>query len=134
MGCGASAPAVEEKRAPATPSRPQPVQRKEPCLGLCDTHELVRELGKGEHALICPATSFNFPTAIWPGFCRGKADHESCTPGGTGEAYLYKDKERGEMVAIKLIRRPLPKVIQPNILREIMVRLPFFTRPSFSIL
>ena len=42
--------------------------------------------------------------------------------GGTGETFLYKDKVTGELVAVKLIRRPLPKVIQANILREIMVR------------
>ena len=42
--------------------------------------------------------------------------------GGTGETFLYRDKQSGEQVAVKLIRRPLPKVIQANILREIMVR------------
>ena len=41
--------------------------------------------------------------------------------GGTGDTYLFKDKQNGEEVAVKLIRRPIPKVIMPNILREIRV-------------
>ena len=41
--------------------------------------------------------------------------------GGTGDTYLFKDKATGEDVAIKLMKRPLPKVIMPNILREIRV-------------
>lgn len=41
--------------------------------------------------------------------------------GGTGDTYLFKDKQSGEEVAVKLIRRPIPKVIMPNILREIRV-------------
>ena len=31
-------------------------------------------------------------------------------------------KATGDLVAIKLIKRPLPKIILPNILREIRVR------------
>ncbi|BDA43928.1 Serine/threonine-protein kinase SRK2H [Coccomyxa sp. Obi] len=43
--------------------------------------------------------------------------------GGTGETFLYEDKENNnELVAVKLIKRPLPKVIQANILREIMIQ------------
>lgn len=42
--------------------------------------------------------------------------------GGTGQTLLYRNKATGENVAIKLIKRPIPKVIIPNILREIMVR------------
>ena len=41
--------------------------------------------------------------------------------GGTGDTYLFKDRVSGEDVAIKLMKRPLPKVIMPNILREIRV-------------
>lgn len=41
--------------------------------------------------------------------------------GGTGDAHLYEDKADGEVVAIKLMKRPLPKIIMPNILREIKV-------------
>jgi len=43
--------------------------------------------------------------------------------GGTGDTGLFKDLQSGEEVAIKLIRRPLPKVIMPNILREVTVSL-----------
>ncbi|KAK9806506.1 hypothetical protein WJX73_005212 [Symbiochloris irregularis] len=42
--------------------------------------------------------------------------------GGTGDTYLFKDKVTGEEVAIKLMKRPLPKVIMPNILREIRIQ------------
>ena len=41
--------------------------------------------------------------------------------GGTGDAHLYEDLADGERVAVKLMKRPLPKVIMPNILREIKV-------------
>ena len=44
--------------------------------------------------------------------------------GGTGDTGLFKDLQSGEEVAIKLIKRPLPKVIMPNILREVTVRHP----------
>ena len=47
-----------------------------------------------------------------------------CLQGGTGQTLLYKEKATGEQVAIKLIKRPIPKVIMPNILREISVRAP----------
>lgn len=43
--------------------------------------------------------------------------------GGTGDTGLFKDLQSGEEVAIKLIKRPLPKVIMPNILREVTVSL-----------
>ena len=42
--------------------------------------------------------------------------------GGTGDTHLYKDRANGEEVAIKLVKRPVPKVVQPNLLREIRVR------------
>ncbi|EIE25720.1 kinase-like protein [Coccomyxa subellipsoidea C-169] len=87
MGCGASKPEVRE--ATAAQARSRPAEPQVPCLGLLDTHELVKELGRG----------------------------------GTGETFLYKDKQNNnELVAVKLIRRPLPKVIQANILREIMIQ------------
>ena len=45
-----------------------------------------------------------------------------CLQGGTGQTLLYREKATGDQVAIKLIKRPIPKVIMPNILREITVR------------
>ncbi len=42
--------------------------------------------------------------------------------GGTGDTWLFKDLKTGEPVAIKFIRRPLPKVLVQNILREFTVR------------
>lgn len=41
--------------------------------------------------------------------------------GGTGDTWLFKDKATNEEVAIKLVKRPIPKIIQPNLLREIRV-------------
>ncbi|DBA96843.1 hypothetical protein WJX82_009463 [Trebouxia sp. C0006] len=42
--------------------------------------------------------------------------------GGTGDTYLFTDKRNSQPVAIKLIKRPIPKVILPNILREIRIQ------------
>ena len=44
--------------------------------------------------------------------------------GGHGEIWLFKNKATGEEVAVKLIKRPIPKLVMPDILREIKVRLP----------
>lgn len=41
--------------------------------------------------------------------------------GGTGDTHLYIDRASGEEVAIKLVKRPVPKLVQPNLLREIRV-------------
>lgn len=41
--------------------------------------------------------------------------------GGSGDTGLFRPTNGGEDVAIKLIKRPLPKVAMPNILREITV-------------
>ena len=41
--------------------------------------------------------------------------------GGTGESWLAKDRESGEYLAVKLIKRPIPSVLQPMMLREIEV-------------
>ena len=35
---------------------------------------------------------------------------------------VRRNKETGELVAVKLIKRPLPKIILPNILREIQIQ------------
>ena len=43
--------------------------------------------------------------------------------GGHGEIWLFRNKATGEEVAIKLIKRPIPKLVMPDILREIKVRL-----------
>ena len=41
--------------------------------------------------------------------------------GGTGETHLYRERRSGELVAIKLVPRPLPRVIHESIVREITV-------------
>lgn len=52
--------------------------------------------------------------------------------GGTGDTYLFTDKRNNQPVAIKLIKRPIPKVILPNILREIRVCLPYKSQHSLK--
>ena len=42
--------------------------------------------------------------------------------GGTGDTWHFKDMKNGRDVAVKFIKRPLPKVLQTNILREFTVR------------
>jgi serine/threonine-protein kinase SRK2 len=41
--------------------------------------------------------------------------------GGTGDTWCFKDLRNGEEVAIKLIKRPLPKLLLQNITREFTV-------------
>ena len=50
------------------------------------------------------------PTAAAPRRRAGK--------GGTGDTWHFKDMKNGRDVAVKFIKRPLPKVLQTNILRE----------------
>lgn len=54
--------------------------------------------------------------------CRAAA--AVCVPagqGGTGDTWQFKDLSSGRDVAVKFIKRPLPKVLQTNILREFTV-------------
>lgn len=46
---------------------------------------------------------------------------KSLGKGGTGDTWLYIDRATGEELAVKLMKRPLPKVIELNIQREIRV-------------
>ena len=46
---------------------------------------------------------------------------EKLGSGGTGETWLYRERKTGELVAVKLIKRPLPLVVRHNALREITV-------------
>ena len=41
--------------------------------------------------------------------------------GGTGDTWQFKELKTGRDVAVKFIKRPLPKVLQTNILREFTV-------------
>jgi serine/threonine protein kinase len=99
MGCGASAPqTVDVKPQPSAASRqhraevPKPSPVKKPEQPVPD-----------------------------PGLV---STHEAIKPlgkGGTGDTWLYKDRTTGELVAVKLMKRPLPKVVEPHIQREIRV-------------
>lgn len=42
--------------------------------------------------------------------------------GGTGDTWLYKDLTTGQEVAVKFIKRPLPKVLLTNIVREFQIQ------------
>ncbi len=41
--------------------------------------------------------------------------------GGTGEIAEFIDRTTGEHVAIKLVRRPVPRIVSSSLLREILV-------------
>ena len=41
--------------------------------------------------------------------------------GGSADTSLYRERGTGELVAIKLIKRPIPSVLHQNVLREITV-------------
>jgi serine/threonine-protein kinase SRK2 len=41
--------------------------------------------------------------------------------GGTGDTWQFRELKTGQDVAVKFIKRPLPKVLQTNILREFTV-------------
>ena len=45
----------------------------------------------------------------------------SAGKGGTGDTWAFLDKRTGEQVAIKFLKRPLPKVLLENIKREFLV-------------
>ena len=54
--------------------------------------------------------------------------------GGHGEIWLFKDKATSEEVAVKLIKRPIPKLVMPDILREIKVRLQLLSFEGMLVL
>jgi len=45
--------------------------------------------------------------------------------GGTGDTWAFKDTRSGEVMAIKFLKRPLPKVLVENIKREFTVSVHF---------
>ena len=47
--------------------------------------------------------------------------------GGTGQTLLYRNRRTDELAAIKLIRRPLPEIIQQRLLREFTVCTVFYS-------
>ena len=96
MGCSSSQPATKEHSQGGTGSRSGAAQRK-------------------------PAASAD-PSVPDVGLTDTHTYVKFLGRGGTGDAHLYEDKADGQRVAIKLMKRPLPKVIMPNILREIKVR------------
>lgn len=65
------------------------------------------------------------PKAKGPDFGLGEVFDavEELGEGGSGETWLMVDKEVGRKVAVKLIRRPIPKVLHEMLLHEIQVGL-----------
>jgi hypothetical protein len=47
--------------------------------------------------------------------------------GGTGDTWAFLDTRTGKQVAIKFIKRPLPKLLLQNITREFTVRIFIFS-------
>lgn len=42
--------------------------------------------------------------------------------GGSGETWLMKDKETNELVAMKMLRRPIPKALHKMLLQEVTIQ------------
>lgn len=64
--------------------------------------------------------------STWPGCqlapaANAPASFPAAGQGGTGDTWHFKDLKNGRDVAVKFIKRPLPKVLQTNILREFTV-------------
>lgn len=98
MGCGASTPQTVDTKPQPIPASKQ--QRSE---------------------VPPPAPAKKAEQVPDPGLL---STHEAVKPlgkGGTGDAWLYKDRTTGELVAVKLMKRPLPRVVEPHIEREIRV-------------
>ncbi len=119
MGCGGSTPAKADDDRPPKPSPPQ--QAESPCLGLEDDYAFKQKLGQGKapgKVQLSPSSctlSGNIPVR------RCFPSRYTTAAGGTGLTYLAEDRKTKELVAIKLIKRPIPKVLEQNILREIVV-------------
>ena len=123
MGCGGSTPVipvVSTRNSPVQPQRPQQIES--PCLGLEDDYEFKDVLGQGEasgHAECshsCVALFWQHPSV------KMLVLTATCAAGGTAVTHLAEDRKTKELVAIKLIKRPIPRVMEQNILREIVVR------------
>ena len=124
MGCGGSTPAKEDVTAKRSTQQQHPPQQPEsPCLGLEDDYKFKQKLGQGNR-IACAACIFLL-LALLSGrahLCRSSPDTICLADaGGTGLTYLAEDRKTKELVAIKLIKRPLPRVLEQNILREIEV-------------
>lgn len=90
-------------------------------MGACSSNPRTKDDGKTQQTHKKPAEA---SSEQHPDFGL-KETHEPIRflgRGGTGDTWLFRDKKTGEYVAIKLIKRPIPKVIMPNILREISIQ------------
>ena len=128
MGCGSSSPSkVDDGRSATTrtetkprPSAGETPRTKDIDVGLRDSFEYIKPLGQ---VMSCSFTTSERPSGERQVTLKDHVANERplCLQGGTGQTLLYREKATGEQVAIKLIKRPIPKVIMPNILREITV-------------
>eukprot|EP00887_Chlorella_sp_A99_P003726 scaffold7.g3726.t1 len=92
MGCGASTPVKEDKGKTTTASGHAKARTRAP---------------EGKPALY-----------IGPNYKAQK----HLGRGGTGDTWAFKDLRSGEVVAVKFIKRPLPKVLLQNIQREFTIQ------------
>ena len=132
MGCSGSTPVKADLPTKRSDKQQQPQHVESPCLGLEDDYAFKQKLGQGEaspHVQRAPSQCAPF----WQHTCgkmlrtnRGKA------AGGTGLTYLAEDRKTKELVAVKLIKRPIPKVLEQNILREVVVSTQLAAASCFS--
>ena len=90
-------------------------------------------------ALRCASTHFPPLQALGPraaqaapaACCSRSCVFSAAGQGGTGDTWHFKDLKNGRDVAVKFIKRPLPKVLQTNILREFTASLAGATSAAF---
>ena len=125
MGCGASTPVKgNTSAASAAELRTKDTSQKGPTFDVGPNYKMGKHLGAGTtpHHRGAPYFSSPLLSAIvlsnpcWRCTAAGK--------GGTGDTWSFTDKRTGREVAIKFIKRPMPKVLVQNIQREFTVRRP----------
>jgi serine/threonine-protein kinase SRK2 len=133
MGCASSKP-VEEVPKKTTAAEHHESRTKEGSqrlgLELGPDYKLIQHLGeffercnanRRLRTLVCLAT---LSAPLRPSLSAGR--------GGTGDTWAFKHIPSGEDVAVKFIKRPIPKVLLPSITREFVVRplAPTFFKPA----
>lgn len=94
MGCGASTPVKEDTKGKTTSAKKHQETRTQ------DSSQRGPTLNAGPHY----------------------KQMKHLGKGGTGDTWAFKDTRSGEVVAIKFLKRPLPKVLVENIKREFTIQ------------
>jgi hypothetical protein len=122
MGCGASTPVKDGANATTTAASHRDMRSKDssqrgPDLFVAPEYKRVKHLGESHLHDI----SLNRPQPLTlPRAPRPPGR------GGTGDTWAFIDTRTGKEVAIKFIKRPLPKVLLQNIQREFTVSFSFY--------